>query len=478
MLTQCKKKTVITSSNAKLEFSVDTVLFDTVFTTIGSTTHVLKIYNNHNQPINISSIEIPGGIASQYRMNVDGISGFVHEDIEIDADDSLFVFVEVTVDPNSFDLPFIIEDSIVFITNNNHQTVKLHAWGQNAVFHGSLNEIYILEDDELEWDSNLPHVLYGIVAVDSAKTLTIYSGTQIHCHNGSGLLIYKSTLDVRGEHTNEVVFQGDRLEPVFSDEPGQWGIEFSGEYLSSQGITEFTVSRGGLWFIQSKESTIDFAIIKNGVIGIQVDSLDLTSDFSLEITNTKVFNHSAVGILTQGADVIGVNNLFANCGQTCGQFTIGGRLDFDFCTFANYWNFGTRQAPSFILRNYYEDINHVIQVRPFNNTSFTNCIMHGSNASQTDFSEFIVDMYDFEDVLQQEYLFNYCWVDTDNDISFDQFAEIHNVETVNFKNPNEGDFHLISDLEGVPGVNNVPRDIENIDRDSSPRVGCYETNGN
>ncbi len=474
LLSQCRKQKFITDPDAALTFSADTILFDTVFTTVGSTTRVLKLYNNHSQPITVSSIEIFSGNQSQFRINVDGISGYSHRDIAIDANDSLFIFVEVTVDPNSFDLPFIIEDSINFVTNGNHQSVKLHAWGQNAVFHGSSSSIYALGEDELVWDNNLPHVLYGVVAVDSAQTLTIYSGTQVYCHKGAGLWIYKSTLDIQGSLGNEVVFQGDRLEYVYHDEPGQWGIEFKGEYLSNQGIAEFTVTRGGLWFYQSVNSSIDYAIIKNGVVGIQVDSLDITAEHSLTITNTKVFNHSAVGIITQGADVVGSNNLFANCGQTCGLFTIGGEINLDFCTFSNYWSFGVRQAPTFVLRNYYEDINNVIQVRPFQQANFTNCVMYGNNADQDEYSEFIVDMYDQDDPLQQNFLFKDCWVDTENDLSADQFIDVHN-QVVNFKNPQEEDFHLISDeYEGTP--TSVSKDIEGNAR-SVPRVGCYEKNG-
>lgn len=471
VFSQCRKKTILSGSGVTLSFSVDTVLFDTVFTSVGSTTYALKVYNTFQDPIVVSNIVMANGSNSQYRMNVDGINGYAHSDIEIAGEDSIYIFVEVTVDPNSFDLPFILEDSIMFTTNGNHQAVKLHAWGQNAIFHGSLDAISVLPPDQLLWNSNLPHVLYGVVAVDSAQTLTILAGTQVFCHARSGLWMYKSNIDIQGEYGNEVVFQGDRLEPVYFDEPGQWGIAVDVEYQTNFGLEEFTVTRGGIWIQQSEGSSIDWAIIKNGVIGIQVDTMGSMTTPALRITNTKVFNHSAIGILGQGASITGSGNLFANCGQVCGQFSIGGEYNFDYTTFANYWSFGTRQSPTFVLNNYYEDINQNLQIRPIYNTSFHNCIMYGSNADQEDYNEFIIDLEDEEN---QEYLFSNCWVDTDESISNEHYQSMHNNQSVNFVGPTMDDFHLSSGI-----YTNVFEGLINSDLDNKNRqeywLGCYDS---
>ena len=129
LLIQCRKDVILTDPSAKLDFSNDTIIFDTVFTTVGSTTKRLKFYNNNKATVNISSIHLAGGSSSPFRLNVDGISGIEHSDIEIDAGDSLFAFVEVTLDPNNGTLPLIIEDSLIFMTNGNEQKVKLVVWG-------------------------------------------------------------------------------------------------------------------------------------------------------------------------------------------------------------------------------------------------------------------------------------------------------------------------------------------------------------
>ena len=130
--TSCKKKNFLSKKN--LSFSVDTLVFDTVFTSIGSTTKQFKIYNKENKTVNITDIELMGGEASPFRMNVDGIMSTKIQNIELEGKDSLFVFVEVTLVVNKI-CELIIEDSIRFRTNGIDQYVKLAVWGQDAYFH-------------------------------------------------------------------------------------------------------------------------------------------------------------------------------------------------------------------------------------------------------------------------------------------------------------------------------------------------------
>jgi hypothetical protein len=133
LTTSCKKKGLLSKEN--LSFSKDTVVFDTVFTTIGSTTQQFKIYNRENRTVRIDEIELMGGTNSPFRINVDGISGTYLKDFELEGKDSLFAFVEVTLGINSQSLPLIVEDSIRFRTNGKDQYVKLAVWGQDAYFH-------------------------------------------------------------------------------------------------------------------------------------------------------------------------------------------------------------------------------------------------------------------------------------------------------------------------------------------------------
>src|SRR5688572_13446487 len=68
----CRKDELLTDSSAKLEFSTDSVLFDTVFHFAGSTTKVFRIYNRHDRTMNISRAYLAGGTGSAFKLNIDG----------------------------------------------------------------------------------------------------------------------------------------------------------------------------------------------------------------------------------------------------------------------------------------------------------------------------------------------------------------------------------------------------------------------
>jgi hypothetical protein len=446
--TQCRKDVLITESSAMLAFSKDTVLFDTVFTSVGSTTDIFKIYNTHNQAINISNIELAGGFASNFRINVDGVSGVSHANVEIPAGDSLFVFVEVTVDPNGGNSPLIITDSLVFETNGNVQDVQLIAWGQDAYFHVS----ELIETNTV-WSADKPHVIYNYTWVDSSQTLAIDAGAQIHCHAGATLFIYKSSLQVNGVVGNPVVFQGDRLEGFYASAPGQWR---------------------GLWFRRAKESYINHAVIKNAVIGIQMDTLnDDAGNAGLTITNCKIENHSAAGIFAQTGKIRGENLAITNCGQFAAALTIGGEYNFGHCTFSVHYEHGNRQDPVFLLNNYYES-GGTQYVYPLENTRFDNCIFEGSNDE-----EFVIDMLTGS---TQDYFFNHCLIKTESDVSnATNYASIFKNEEPGFVTPSGRDVHLDTDAYCIDRGDNTyltitvdGLDLDGASRDASPDLGCYE----
>ena len=105
-MSSCNKQILLSKSN--LAFSTDTLVFDTVFTTIGSTTQSFKIYNPDQRSLKIEEVELMGGENSVYRINVDGTPGAVHKDLLLEAKDSLFIFVELTLQANNSTNPLII----------------------------------------------------------------------------------------------------------------------------------------------------------------------------------------------------------------------------------------------------------------------------------------------------------------------------------------------------------------------------------
>ena len=157
-----------TSPSALLAFSSDTIRFDTVFTTIGSATQLFKVYNRGDEPMMLSSIRLAGRGETGFRVNVDGLSGTEFTDVEVRDGDSLYVFVEVTVDPRNEDNPFLLRDSLQFLLQSGIcQQVQLEAYGQDMI---------VLRGTVFSTDTTLtgerPHVVYDSLVVDSNATLT------------------------------------------------------------------------------------------------------------------------------------------------------------------------------------------------------------------------------------------------------------------------------------------------------------------
>lgn len=132
-MSSCKKNSI--NTNSDIVFSTDTLMFDTLFATLGSTTKSFTIRNTQKKEIILNSIQLVGGVNSPYRMNVDGDVGTNFSNIKIPAKDSIYVFVEVTIDPNSAPLPFIVEDSILFALDGNTYQVQLNTYGKKCTFY-------------------------------------------------------------------------------------------------------------------------------------------------------------------------------------------------------------------------------------------------------------------------------------------------------------------------------------------------------
>ena len=390
LLNSCKKEEFETG-NVDLQFSADTIIFDTVFTSVGSSTQVFQVYNNGNKDVKISSIRLANGNNSNFRLNVDGLSGKSFNDIEIGANDSLFIFVEVTVDPNNLNTPLIVTDSILFSANDFQQDIDLVAWGQDAYFHRSppnsqIAPFFILNCNEI-WANDKPHVIYGYALVDSSCSLTMNAGTNIFLHPGSGIIVLTSgTLLVNGTKQNNVTFQGDRLGSDFQDIPGQWDRI----WLSNLNLHTNINSPG------TKNSIISYAVIKNGTVGLLVDTAfdNNSSNLTLRLDNTIIKNMSSHALALRGSKVDAFNCVFANCGAQTTNILTGGNYNFYHCTFANFWNGGQQREPSVTLNNYYLYNNNPI-IRPLN-SYFGNCIIYGNNENEIGFdSASVTNQFNF-----------------------------------------------------------------------------------
>ncbi len=461
VVSSCRKDDPIdTSPSLKLSFSTDTLIFDTVFSTIGSVTQTLKVYNPSDKKIKISSIYLAGGGTSRYALNVDGTAGTSFQDVEIAGNDSLWVFVRVTIDPGAGNLPFIVTDSIFFETNGNEQDIDLVAWGQNARFilwdtdRPNLPKYKIVAGEGVDttWTSDLPIVIYGYAVVDSTGSLTINAGTKIYFHKGSGLWIYKGgSLKVQGTIDEPVYFDSDRLESFYSDLPGQWDR---------------------IWLNEgSVNNEINYAVIRNGFIGIQAETLNEYMGNQLNLTNTIIENMSGAGILTRYYLIASYNCVIANCGQYAVALTLGGSYDFRHTTIANYWNYNYRQTPSVLLNNYVVDQQGVTYAYPFS-AHFANTIIYGNQSN-----EFYIDKNTEEEFTA---VFDHCLLRTEEDISNTEMY----IDCLKNLDPkfveyatNNYELDTLSpaiDAGSMEIANTVPVDIKGVDRTQSPDLGAYE----
>lgn len=338
-LTSCRKDFDFEpSTGSDLRFSKDTVYLDTIFTNIGSSTYQLKVYNTSNKDIKIPKIELKKGQLSHYRLMVDGIAGKSFQNVELLAKDSMYIFIETTVDiQNETQNPeFLYTDELLFSNGSTQQQVNLVTLIKDAIFlypqkfeDGTTETLpigdekiygfYLDENDaingnELHWKAGKPYVIYGYAAVPPEKTLQVDAGAQIHFHSNSGLIVgNSSTLHIQGSSESPVLIQGDRLEPSYEDVPGQWDQ---------------------IWMAVGSKGSIEHAIIKNAKTGLFINK----NATKIQLNNLQIYNCSQYGILARAAEIQGSNIATNNIGNSALALTYGGSYEFVYCTFTNYWN--------------------------------------------------------------------------------------------------------------------------------------------
>jgi len=500
----CRNDFEFSPSTGSLEFARDTVYLDTVFTNIGSSTYNLKVYNRSDEDIVIPTIQLENGTSSFYRMNVDGTTGLegaqegkFFENVELLANDSLFIFIETTIDIESLtssDFQFLYTDRILFDSGANQQDVDLVTLVKDAVFiypnrdettgiietltfdvdgDGNADETTLqgrfLEDSELTFTNEKPYVIYGYAGVDDGDVLTMNPGTRVHFHADSGIIVTNgASLNINGALSedqealeNEVILEGDRLEPLFADVPGQWGT---------------------IWlFNGSINNSINYATIKNATIGVLSEGNQAEMNDKLTITNSQIYNSSAFGLLGRATSITAQNTIINNSGQSSFAGSLGGKYNFTHCTIANYWNSSFRQFPALLLNDYIEDENGATITNDLVEANFNNCIIYGN-----DNPEFFLDdrgsVFNFK--------FNNCLLRFDNDdllntgnyvfsdINFYE-GNIFNVEP-DFQDPFEN-LMFISEESGANDIGStvfssqIPNDILGIARGATPDAGAVES---
>lgn len=489
----CRNDFESVPSTGNLEFSKDTVFLDTVFTNIGSSTYNLKVYNRSNEDINIPNVALAQGEASRYRLNVDGLPGKSFTDIQIMAKDSIFIFVETTADIN--ELPgetsnFLYTDQIVFDAGGSEQKVELVTLIQDAVFlfpddlgngmvetlnlgtDGEGNDILIegffLDDSELIFTNDKPYVIYGYAAVPPGRTLNIEAGARVHFHRDSGILV-ANTASIKANGAlssdplaleNEIIFEGDRLEPGFSNTVGQWGA---------------------LWLTSgSTNNEFRYTTIKNGTVGLLMDNND--GDETLRLENVQIYNSANYGILARTGNIYGENVVINNSGESSLACSIGGTYTFNHCTFANYWTNSFRNTPAVSLDNVLNETQGVSLQAEFNN-----CIIYGNEIRE-------LGLFASEDA-SAAFTFNFSnslirFEDPQNDFSdnplyqFEDNPQVYTNVSLNtapvFQNTSLNNFNIETGTSGADGIANPAtgpsEDITGAPRSTTaPDAGAYES---
>lgn len=310
LISACRKNERITADpTAKLKFYQDSVLFDTVFTAVGSVTRKLKVLNPYHDALNITEIKLAGGSSSPFSLNINGQGGPNRNNVILNGQDSLNILVKVLIDPGTKELPFLVQDSIVLITNGNKQVIQLLAYGQNAVF---VNQANI--NANTTWNKALPYVVSNSVTVKNGATLTIEAGARI-LFNKDATLFVDGTLQVNGTVSEPVEFGSERLEAVYNDLPGQWK---------------------GLYFRKTGNGVINHSMIKNASIGIAADSLSSTGNPKLILANSVIKNMQVAAYIGYHTDLAAFNNLFYNCGNYLIYAVGGGNYNLKQNTFAGF----------------------------------------------------------------------------------------------------------------------------------------------
>ena len=324
----CQEEKVSSDASMRLSFSADTVRFDTVFTTIGSSTQAVMVYNKNKNAVNIQSVEVS---SSYFQINLDGENDRNRlRDITLNGGDSLFLFIRATIDPQDVNSPVFLTDSVQFMVNGNGQQIRLEAYGQNVNLIRTSSRLTQLADCHFTADK--PYLVFDTLLLTG--TTVIDEGATLYMHNGTSLYMY-GPVRARGTLDNPIRITGDRLDRLFPKVPyqmasGQWG----GVYLlsisdqSGESVSEQT----------GETDTLNYVEILSGNVGLFVYSDKVESPRRLVLSNARIHNHAKYGVVFQNTDATVYNSEISNCASYC-MYLSGGNYLLTHNTIASFFGY-------------------------------------------------------------------------------------------------------------------------------------------
>lgn len=471
LLYSCAREDAYMGDDIDITTSRDTIMFDTVFTEVGSATRSVKLYNSKNKAVAVD-IKLVGGSNSFYRINADGIVGPEINNVTIQAEDSLYVFVEVFIDPDQplSVSPFIIEDQIIVTGGNSQDIVQLESFGQNANYVFGKRDIAAIENictngNPVIWNDPKPYVIYGIMGIVGCD-LIMEAGTNVYIHGGlvidredsitynpGRILALNGSIQANGTLDNPITIQGDRLEPEYRDAAGQWyGIQLDSASVNNK-FTHTT--------------------IKNGIYGILADSSS-----HVELDHCHLLNSSSIGLFGSHSTAKVTNSLIYSIGSYGVYWRYGGEYNMEYTTVTSY---GV-QAEALRMENYLcTDALCLGEIRtnPLK-TTISNSILVGSSRD-----EILIDEFEGTDPFTVDYTFNNSMIRIDEflEVRPNFFDNCNNCINFNGSDPlfvdaNDYNFELDSlskaEKVAVP-INGVTDDLLGRMRSSEPDMGCFES---
>lgn len=439
----CDNKFYDYNTSASLEFSSDTISFDTIFTNRISISGILRVYNRSNKPVKISNIKLVNSNSSVFSISVDGFNGDSYSDLRIGEKDSISVFIKCWVDKQNSEDFKLYSDKILFDVNSKNQEVILQAYAVDP------NNIYkkVFERDTI-LDSKRPYHIHDTITVHKAATLTLKEGVSMHFSKNSALIV-NGNINIEGSFDKRVTLTGDRQGEFQQGSPGQWA--------------------GIIWNEPTKASVINYAIIKNCKKGLYMYSSK--SEPTIEISNSIINNINTEGLYLSGVDVKVSNSEITNCGGNNIYISRGGSYQFNHCTISNSgWTF-------FMPKNCIYIFNESkSQVYTIEKADFNNCIIYGRNRDA------------LKMIYKNEMFFNYnfknCLLKFEEDsLISDRHSNCVFKENPLFKNAGKNNFNLDEESPAINKADNdvskdFPLDLNNFDRlgDFNPDIGAYEFN--
>ena len=342
-----------TDPSNRLAFSTDTVAFDTLFTEVSSATHMFLVYNPNKADLRIAHTALAGGESSPYRINVDGRSGTAFEEITLRGGDSLYVFVEVTIDPRGQDEPFEVRDSMLFTLESNvTQQVLFTAGGQDAtVMRGEVI------GSDMRLTATRPYLIYDSLRVEAGATLYMDPGTRLYFADKVEMQVY-GRIEARGRADSLIVFRGARTDHMF-------------DYLP---YDRLSAQWGGITLHESSiNNVLEHCDIHSGTYGLRAKGTNLERH-KLVMHNSQIHNVDGDALQLTLCRASLANSLFTNAGGHCVNI-LGGEMDFIHCTLANFFPWKGERGVALHIANYTEEENALY---PLRGVHFINSIITGS----------------------------------------------------------------------------------------------------